>query len=106
MIPSPGDLVERILEYLLHSHVHDMGEHPSLGIASALSRRAGQLEDITLRNQRLEGRAEALLQPLGIMLSHLQPVDNVGCDVTSSAGQRSGMADLAAVKDRHVGGAA
>ena len=43
--------------------------------------------------------AEALLQPLGVQLRHLQPVHDVRGHVAAGAEQRSGMPDLAVVED-------
>ena len=68
MIPSPGDLVERVLEHLLQPHVHDVRKNPPLGIARPLARCAGQLEDVAFRDQGLECRPEPFLEPLGIVL--------------------------------------
>src|SRR5918992_5806002 len=103
MIPTPSDLVERVLQHLLKAHVHDMRQYPTLRVARALSRRAGKIEHVTLRNQRLKGGAEPLLQALRVVLGDLKTMHDVAGHVSARARQRAGVTDLAVVKDRDVG---
>src|SRR5262249_58868443 len=100
------DLVERILQYFLEAHVHDMSEDSALRIPGALSRRTRKIEGIALRHQRLEARSVTLLQPFRIKLCDLEPVHDIRCHVAAGAKQRTGMPDLSVVKDRNVGGSA
>src|SRR5688572_27551159 len=104
MIASPGDLVERILQHFLESHVHDMSQDPALRVARTLTRGAWKIENIAFGHQWLEGRAESLLETLSIVLRDLKSVHDVGRHVPAGAQQRAGMTDLAAVKDGHVSG--
>jgi hypothetical protein len=85
MIPSPRYLVERILQHFLKPHMHDVREHATLCVPRPLTRSARKIEHIGLRHQRLEGRAEPLLQPLSIMLRDLKPMDDISRHVTTRA---------------------
>src|SRR6187551_1879256 len=105
MIACPGDLVERILQYFLQPHVHDVSENSPLRVAGPLARRTGQLEDITFRHQRFESRSVSLFQSLRIVLGDLQSMHDVGGNVPAGAGERASVADLPAMEDRHVSGA-
>src|SRR6476469_9940096 len=87
MIACASDLVERILQYFLQSHVHDMRQHTALGIARPLAGRARQLEDVALGHQRLEPAAVALLEALRIQLGHLESVHDVRGHVSAGAQQ-------------------
>ena len=47
----------------------------------------GSSIDVVFRHQRLVGGAVTLLEPLGVLLGNLQPVDDVGGDVPAGAEQ-------------------
>src|SRR4051794_41564170 len=94
MVPGAGNFIEGVLQYLLQPHVHDVRENSPLRVARSLARRAGQLEDIALRNQRLECSTETLFQALGIVLGDLETMHDIGGEVSARAEGGAGVAGL------------
>ena len=88
MIPSARDPVERVLQDFLSRMCTTCAAAPCAARSSARPRPPRQFEHVALGDQRLEPRAEALLQPLRSTVP--QPVNTDVCGhVAARAEQRS-----------------